>query len=73
MKLLSSKKSIAFTDPRQPTYRTLMRPANIRFSHAQQPHINRRSDPPLHPSNNYSPASDNFAQENFSPNDGPSR
>ena len=48
-------------------------PANIRFSPAPQPHINRRSDVPLNPSNNHSPASDDFAQENFSSNDRPPR
>ena len=48
-------------------------PANIRFSQVPQPHINRRSDPPRHPSKNHSPASDDFAQENFSPNNRPPR
>ena len=48
-------------------------PANIRFSQVPQFHINRRSDPPLHPSNNHPPASDDFAQEIFSANDRPPR
>ena len=52
---------------------TAQSPVSIRFSQVPQPHINRTSDPPLHPSNNHSSASDDFAQENFSPNYRPPR
>ena len=46
-------------------------PANIRCLQVLQSHVNRRSDPPLHSSNNHPPASDDFAQKNFSQNDRP--